>query len=1128
VTVELDNETEAAGFASITDARLADREEDMMSSTLQPETLRGYVTAGGLWKRLLRTRIAAALLLMALMGFGPGAGAQDELNPNYVETVNIGLSGTGPGNTTVLIPGIATWRTLVNIRGGGWPAGTIMDVSLRGPLNTLGVAPILRPLANEDANGVFTTDATGKFAGRIRIPYQNRADQATLPSDPDITRPGLYQIRVIRRGGSPFIALDVAVSHTFNVCPNTTTVSGLFEPLWYLNRGARDGWLGKESPERVDPEWVTVWSEQPVGLYATVAPSTLNGTRADGLHQGSHVTYDDYPATHFTHDWNLHLIPDFEYLWTMATEDFQGDAGENDTGRIEWEWELQNNGSPFVGSYGQGTVGVPLFVLPTVGDRIYTVGRWILDSGHPPASSEIHPPRMIATMRKRNTIVPFGGQACVTRAAEVDVYVSGHGGGANLATYGELERFLGNNGKGGARLQDFGIGTPLDPNGDLLGQTYQRFGPDVVFHGGIGTLIDFAEFIGAVPHVNALAGPSALGTPLAGGLPVLSSDPVIKNLWSHSSEFRPVNDMDYEFDVLLPPKPADATTPLVQVTRQPMDSTGVNEIITYSGLFAHVRLPYKGADNGIYARTLKFYWDTYSPPGNHFVVQIKDIATTRAFYPGPFSIGPQPLYLWADVCGQWRFLSEMNLGLLTPKSDGGVVTDPDHVSFDGFQGARFDVYLDDLGIDTLRVFVGGYAQRDLDGLFGDAPSGVPLYNMNAYDAGVAVAEAVVFGSGDNQELGGAVYDSGAQTAVDASPVTVAGQSATITGDTGVTPLLPCLDPVMKMTFSAIFVPRPARILVSPSQLSFTSNCGSISNQQLQITNAGDAQTPLVVSGLTFSAAGFSLVSPPALPLTLAPGASQTLTVHFSPTVSGAITGTLAISSNDPCDSGHAVPLSATVSGLSPSISATAATTRTPSLVIGAVTTWPLTIANTAPTGACDMSVHPSIQGTGGTWGILLPLRSNILDQVVPAGGTNTNLTVGFKATVLTTKAVGVLTLSTNDLAHPTTRLTFGAEVVPVGMRVLVVRADGTPYPVVDEIKLKNESKKVNAHLKDAPLTIIDPPASWSRIQYHYMTTLPPTDDASTYELQVKVGNRKQTVTFSLAADEFKQLVVTFP
>src|SRR6185369_963719 len=141
-----------------------------------------------------------------------------------------------------------------------------------------------------------------------------------------------------------------------------------------------------------------------------------------------------------------------------------------------------------------------------------------------------------------------------------------------------------------------------------------------------------------------------------------------------------------------------------QVTKEPMDSTSVNEEITYvpssSPTIARIRLPYKGADNGIYARTLRFYWNAFSAPGKHFVVQLTDIQTSRANVPGTqVFVGPQPLYLWADVCGQWRFLTELNpTDLLDPKPSltGGV----DDASFAQLAGARFDVFVDDT--DSLR------------------------------------------------------------------------------------------------------------------------------------------------------------------------------------------------------------------------------------------------------------------------------------------------------------------------------------------------------------------------------------------------------------------------------------------
>jgi hypothetical protein len=897
-------------------------------------------------------------------------------------------------------------------------------------------------------------------------------------------------------------------------------------------RGARDGWLGDISPERTDPEWVSVWSLAPVGIYATVAP-----TNDRGIEQPAHIAHHDYPPAHFAHDWNLQLVPDPDYMWVLGTVNFLGEADDPETGRIELEWETQNNGTPFVGSVDHGKIGMPSFAMATVGDRVYTVGRWVLDNGHPEKGnrSEIHPPRMIATMRKRPAVVPLDDTGLMTRAAQVDVFVSGNGGGINVVRYVEMEKLLDNNGLGGGRIIDYDIGLKNDLKGNALGSVYQRYGPDPVINNGIGTLVDIAGIFVDIPEIHPTAGPSAFSTDLA-GMPMLGTGPFP---WKHGDAFEPVNDMDYEFVVPLPPRPPGATTPRVQVTKQAMDSTSVNEIITYAGNFAHVRLPYKGADNGIYARTYKFYWDTYSPPGNHFIVQLNEIRTARAYgaATGVFS-GPQPLYLWADVCGQWRFVTGMfqqdNNPLLTPAigSDG----DFDMVSLDGFQQARFDCYLTDT--DTLRVYVGGYAQRDLDGLFGNAPAPHYLYNYNAYDAGIQVGLAVKLGSGDNQNIGGAVFDrqvfDSQVPPASLDHYDVVGESSGVTGNQGG----PFPTDGLRMTFTTTYVQRQPRILASTDQLSFGTACPESSQDlQLQISNGPEAQSALVVNNFSLTGSGFSLVSPPALPLTLAPGASQSLTIRFAPTTSGTATGILAIGSNDPMTAQFPVTLSGL--GGTPTIQASANVARTPTLVFATTTrsgdtsTWAVTISNS---GECSLKVHPTLSGTGGTWKIVLPsgyynpfTGTLIKDIVIPPGDVNTDLKVTFTPTVNTFKAVGILALGSNDPQNPTTKLTFGAEGVPVGMRVVVVGGDGMPYPVVDSLKLKSSNKvDVNTHIKDVPLTTIDPPDSWQRIQFHYMTGLDPAEGGSNYTLEVKVGNMKKKLDFTLAPGEFQELTVMLP
>ena len=82
----------------------------------------------------------------------------------------------------------------------------------------------------------------------------------------------------------------------------------------------------------------------------------------------------------------------------------------------------------------------------------------------------------------------------------------------------------------------------------------------------------------------------------------------------------------------LPPPPNGASRIVVEAATRPQHTTGVSEQVTFTnptnGLptTAHIHLPYKGSDNGVYARTLYFYWDAWSTPGEHFVVTLNDAA----------------------------------------------------------------------------------------------------------------------------------------------------------------------------------------------------------------------------------------------------------------------------------------------------------------------------------------------------------------------------------------------------------------------------------------------------------------------------------------------------------------------
>jgi uncharacterized protein (TIGR03437 family) len=292
-------------------------------------------------------------------------------------------------------------------------------------------------------------------------------------------------------------------------------------------------------------------------------------------------------------------------------------------------------------------------------------------------------------------------------ASQVDIFVSGHGGGANLYPSG-LDALLDQGARGGGRMRD--VLSASDQ------QTYYQAGPLAVPLLPVFNLLVQALTGRSVSvPISEKAGPSAFswGTP--------------------APESQPVNDMDYDFDVALPPAPSLNATVTLEVVTHPQHSTAVNEVVTYTsssaGLpaTAHVHLPYRGADNGIYARTLKFGWST--PPQNHFRVTLNQVTVNTL--PGKWQ-------LWSDVAGQWTYLPALAPALLQT-AQGQTV---------GLSGARFDVYLRQS--DSLRVLLQGYRAQCVDQLFAG------LFGMASYSAGIQILTKC--GPVNNDDLGGALLE----------------------------------------------------------------------------------------------------------------------------------------------------------------------------------------------------------------------------------------------------------------------------------------------------------------------------------------------------------------------------------
>jgi hypothetical protein len=223
---------------------------------------------------------------------------------------------------------------------------------------------------------------------------------------------------------------------------------------------------------------------------------------------------------------------------------------------------------------------------------------------------------------------------------------------------------------------------------------------------------DLATFLTNLANLPSTAGPSAFWT-------------------KATDEERPIGDRDYEFDVPLPPQPAGATAPIVEIVRHPEDSATVNEVITWPDFprSAHVRLPYSGRGNGIYARTIQFV--ASAPAAAHYHVRIVEI--------DPIDL-PGDWHMTADVSGQW-----VNLLRMTPALGQTVAGQPVSVNAD------FDVYLGPQ--DSVWVHVMGYRPAAIDMLFGT------MFGVSAYSQLLSIAaNAVATSTRDSDDLGGALLE----------------------------------------------------------------------------------------------------------------------------------------------------------------------------------------------------------------------------------------------------------------------------------------------------------------------------------------------------------------------------------
>lgn len=190
------------------------------------------------------------------------------------------------------------------------------------------------------------------------------------------------------------------------------------------------------------PSWLPVIDRNYIGVIeGRVASNLVNGTH------GPHVSHEDLPFYHYSHDADFDIIPDksddnryTNYLPYLIYKTKDGNDTVLDQA-IHCEWECgmgmcnrvnpisdDNDAGRSGGFFSAGhELGDVIWNWPSVGDWVHVEGNYVWDRGHPPSEAEIHPPRIVAIKRSLPEQVTIGDSS-IKFATRVDIFASGDGG----------------------------------------------------------------------------------------------------------------------------------------------------------------------------------------------------------------------------------------------------------------------------------------------------------------------------------------------------------------------------------------------------------------------------------------------------------------------------------------------------------------------------------------------------------------------------------------------------------------------------------------------------------------------------------------------------------------------------
>jgi CARDB len=410
----------------------------------------------------------------------------------------------------------------------------------------------------------------------------------------------------------------------------------------------------------------------------------------------SEVSEFDLSWNHYTHDKTFQAIPDPRYKYLLA-----GDrSGAAVKPWLEVEWE---EGSTMGDSRTWGAL--PEFAWPSVGDRIWTEGRWVFDCGHtglpggdiidPLAvryETEIHPPRALVTFRLNH---PVAGPPTEVPVTEADVYVSGNGGGANDICSVYLAASI------------------VYPNGY-----------NICTHTGPSIPVNDRNYVFDIypPGTN-------FNNPLSNGtFPVTppTSDAVLQ--WRTIDQSSQIPEHSGNTTVTPIFCPIDASTP-------PPDQTETScPTIRKQPTRLRVILPFATTNANVFAQSILVGWDDVprppDPPMRTFDVRLHELTV---IHNGESFLHDGDWRVFVDVAGQWRYISNS----FDRNPDGSNSCQGDSLTENGDDDCfRFDNLPWRVTIpDGMRIHiaVGGYESDVQDSDFCRTLSGCQFSAGQAFD-----------------------------------------------------------------------------------------------------------------------------------------------------------------------------------------------------------------------------------------------------------------------------------------------------------------------------------------------------------------------------------------------------------